>query len=201
MTIRHLIFAGIGVWAASGVVRAADAPVALVLDYSGPANAKFSAYSELSDGAELSLGARDWLTILHYRSCKRTTITGAKVLVALPGLSVNGGSQNESAGLHCPQEVRAAASVEGVMAPRMDCIVVGGRQTAVGRAAIFEDGREVLSVPMQGHRLIAAPAAAELRIGGQYTLVIQGIRGAAIKTIPVTIEANAVGRTCLLRVD
>lgn len=196
----------------SASAQAAEAPAALVLDYSGPANAKLSAFSELPDGTEVTLGARDKLTILHYRSCKQVSITGAKVSVTVPRLTVTGGTQSEEPGEQCPQEVKVAtAGVSGgvlmrsvavfTVAPRLDCVVVGGRKAEIGSVEVLEAGKEVLSIPVQGHRAIAAPGAPELNVGSEYSLVVKAIGGAEIKAIPVTVLEEASGKTCLLRVD
>lgn len=184
----------------------AEMPAALVLDYSGPANARLSAFSELPDGAELNLGTKAKLTLLHYRSCKQINITGGKISVGGPHLTVTDGTSTEQPGEQCPQEVKVvsadtAAAAAFTVAPRLDCVVIGSRKADVASVEVAESGKEVLSIPVMGSRIIAAPGAPELIAGRQYMLVVKAIGGAEIKATAITVQENSTGKACLLRVD
>lgn len=197
---------------AAGGAFAADAPAALVLDYSGPPNPRLASFSELADGTELALGSGDTLTLLHYRTCKQVTITGGKVKVGVPRLAVEGGRKTEEPGEQCPQEVKVAtAGVSGgvlmrsvavfVLPARVDCTVVGARRAEVGSIEIAATGALPLVLPAAGGRVVA-PEAAEPLAAGEYGLAVRALSGEPLKTLPVTVLEDApADKLCLIRVE
>ena len=183
--------------------RPAEGPAALILDYSGPLRNGLDAYGEIAPGARISLGPRDRLVILHYQSCREVAVTGGNIAVSAGDLVVSDALDRRDGRSHCPQEVNTAqAGGEAqVIAPRLDCVVVGRHKAEVGEAEIIDAAAMVLSAPAQGYRLISAPAAPELRDGKTYTLVLRGIRGAELARVPVVARAAAQDKACLLRLD
>ena len=188
---------------AAAPVRASQGPAALILDYSGPRRNGLDAYGEIASGAQINLGPRDRVVILHYRTCREVSVTGGRIDVSAQELTVSDAMDSHEGRGHCPQEVNTslAANAMQAIALRLDCVMVGSHKADVGEAEIVAGDSVVLSAPVQGYRLISAPAAPQLRDGKAYTLVVKGIRGAELARVPVVARAAAQDKACLLRLD
>lgn len=193
MSAVAVILAGMGAaWAAPG-------PAALILDYSGPPRSGVDAYAEVAAGAEIGLGPRDRLVLLHYASCRQVAVTGGRVSVSELDVAVSDAGQSQDSGRHCPHEVRMDTAAAQSIAPRLDCVMVGNRKGEVAEVEIRGADGTVVWAPAQGFRVIAAPAAPELQAGRTYTLVAKAIRGADIATVAVRADPAQQGKACLLR--
>lgn len=209
MTAKPLIALALAVGLAPGTQAwAGGAPAALVMDYSGYSNLRLQAFSELADGAVVRLGERERLTLLHYKSCRRMTVTGGQVAVSAGGINAQGGKLQEDVQGNCPEEIDAALSAKepqkvSAIAPALDCVVVGGQAGDVGSIEIMEGAAMVQSVPVQGNRVISAPAARPLAAGREYTLVIKDIGGKALDQVVVDVGASQGEgpKACLIRVQ
>lgn len=200
--MRTIILA-LAVTCVVGAVHASQLPAALILDYSGPPRSGVEAYGEILPGREIGLGPRDRVVILHYGSCRQLTVTGGKVSVLPEALVVNDAKDSQEAGRLCPQEVSLSGGgpAPQVISARIDCMVIGKRKSDLGEVEIRDGDVVLLSVPAQGYRLITAPAAPEMKPGKTYSLVAKGIRGAELAKVPVTVDAAAHDKACLLRLE
>lgn len=200
--MRTIILAFVAAMTASAV-HASQLPAALILDYSGPPRAGIEAYGEIQPGREIGLGPRDRVVILHYGSCRQVAVTGGKVSVSTESLVVSDAKESQEAGHFCPQEVTLTGGGDAPQAisARVDCMVIGKRKSDLGEVEIRDGENVLLSVPVQGYRLITAPAAPEMKPGKTYSLVVKGIRGAELAKVPVMVGGNAHDKACLLRFE
>ncbi len=191
---------------------AANAPAALVIEYSGKADPRLDAYSELADGTEVQLGASDSLTLLHYRSCKQVTVTGAKVKVAMQRLEVTGGKKTEEPGDQCPSEVKVAtAGVSGgvllrsvnvsVVPPDLNCVLVGDRRAQVAAIEVQKDGAPVGRVPVTSAALTLPETIPLLQENASYKLQMIGAGNKPMMAVDVSVLTADPAQKCLIRVQ
>lgn len=202
-----IMLAAVAMLLPCGAAWAGGTPAALVVDYWGFSNLRIKAFSELADGAVVRLGDKERMTLLHYRTCKQFTVTGGQIAVSALAIDAHGGQMAEDQGGACPQEIDfdSPGAAPQAIKSSLNCVMVGTGAAAIGGVEVMEGERLVQSIPVQGNRVISAPAAAAFSPGRAYTLVLKGIDGAVRDRIMVDVAAGtgggANGGTCLIRID
>lgn len=208
--------AGLAVAAVVGLlspapVLAAGDPVALITDYAGGKRAGVEAFSELSDGQTITLGAQDRLTVLHYRSCKSLTITGGTVHISRQAITQDGGSHEEAPGEACPQELTVATAGVGggalvravgfstVPATLEGCVIVGKKAAKISAVSVSQNDAPLFTAKVRGHRL-ELPAGQSLTEGADYSLGFLAGK-TVLQSQTVSAIAGNPDSPCLIRVE
>lgn len=207
-----IIAMAIGSLALPAIAASGGEPVALVTDYAGGKGSKIEAFSELTEGQTLTLGAKDRVTVLHYRSCKSLTITGGTIHISRQAVTQDGGTREEAPGEACPQELTVATAGVGggalvravgfstIPSALESCILVGAQASKISAVAVGQNDTPLFTAKVQGRRL-EIPAGQSLTEGSDYSLGFL-----AGKTVLQTQNVSAIapssnGGPCLIRVD
>jgi hypothetical protein len=203
----------LSVLAAGGGALAADPPAALIVDYTGKPDARLEPYNELAKGAAIDLAADARLVLMHYASCHTTTIAGGHVVVGAEAVQVQEGHLIEDKAGECPQAVKltVATAVGGVvmrapivntLPPSLACGVVGSHRDDIKAIVLEEDGRDLVRIPVQKHRLVPPTPLPSLSVGSDYGLRLE-MKKATAHPPPttVTIEEQQDSVPCLLHAD
>lgn len=199
-----------------GAAAAAE-PVALVLAVEGVAeDAPPQAFTEIADGAVVTLAARARLTFLHYRRCEEVTVQGgadrvATLRFAADGFAAEGGRVVERLALRCPQLVQLdpADQTAGLMMRGLDALavpleprfaVVGRRADRVVRVRLWRGDRKLAEIDPATPRFGWPADGIALRNGARYRLELLDADGEAIANLALAPHPDDGGMV-LLRVD
>ncbi len=191
----------------------AEAPVALVLDVTGPAGEAAPPFSELYPGDALEL-ADGTLLFMHYPACEEVLVEGGRLSFSQRNYSVQKGKVADVARARCPEEavlggdtqvggvvLRSAAPKRLAISPR-PLLVLAGRRADLVSALVLKDGERVIA------RYAAAPGAnpwptdaPDLAVEARYTLEIV-LEDATRLEHPVRVEKARPGEPLrIVRID
>ena len=87
-------------------------PVALIVEINGEAKPSLSAFSEVSDGAELALEPGSRVTFLHYQRCEEVTVESGLLTMRAGTYRIVGGDIVRRTARGCPKTSKASSSRE-----------------------------------------------------------------------------------------
>lgn len=129
------------------VSASAAEPVALIVEINGEAKPSLSAFSEVSDGAELVLEPGSRVTFLHYQRCEEVTVESGLLTMRAGTYRIVGGDIVRRTARGCPKTSKASSSKEigGVLfrgdnvlqlSPSATLIIIGPGSGDIAQARI-----------------------------------------------------------------
>lgn len=193
-------------------VAHAEAPVALITDWSGVDDPRFTAYSEILPGTTIELGSAGKMTFVQYRNCQEMTATGGTITILAEGFSmansvVTGSKQG------CPQLVRLTSStamtgglvLRGtphiLQLPTHPIVAVAGAKASQYTSVAFvADGTPAIEAKLTNGRATIPAGDKGLIAGGSYQLVLKG-QGVPDFTLPAQVSNAETGPLAVLKID
>ena len=122
-------------------------PVALIVEINGEAKPSLSAFSEVSDGAELALEPGSRVTFLHYQRCEEVTVESGLLTMRAGTYRIVGGDIVRRTARGCPKTSKASSSREigGVLfrgdnvlqlSPSATLVIIGPGSSDISQARI-----------------------------------------------------------------
>ena len=208
--MRHapsLIALGLAAWLTSATIGSAAGPAGLVVEIAGGKIQGLQPYSEIAEGATVTIPAGVRLVFQHYASCRKVTVAGGTVAFTRDGYTITGGTKESDQKVFCPRKHTLKASGEasvvvlrsasGLTLPTRPAIVLVGPHADDFRTVRVSLGDTVvLESALDGHVFRWPATAAALSTATTYTLdLIPAAAGAAPLSMRfVTPRASALSR-------
>lgn len=177
----------------------AEAPVALVLDITGPGADSVEAFSELYPGDAVDLGAGS-IEFMHYPGCEEVVVEGGRLSFSAQNYTARQGKVADVRSARCPKEValgsdtqvggvvlRAAGGKALKIAPRPTLLLVGKRAGTVSGLRLLKGEVEQGRFEGQPGPNAWPDGARDLKVKGRYVLEITFADGAS-ETVPLVVE-------------
>ena len=179
---RGIVFCGIAALLVSAGAALAAGPAALIVDVTGGTIAAAPPYSEIQEGATVTVPPGVRLVFQHYASCRRVAVLGGSVAFTSDGYAITGGTKESDVKVACPRKVtmRTSGEAAGVLlrstgasltlSTRPAVVLTGPRADDIKIVRILKGDDVVLEVPLDT-RVFRWPAtAAPLSTGTIYQL-------------------------------
>ncbi|MEM7544018.1 MAG: hypothetical protein AAF367_00635 [Pseudomonadota bacterium] len=169
----------------------AIAAEALAIPVSGEVSPPLPASGELKTGDRLNLGTDAVVAIIHFRSCEELELQGGVLVVGPSKVRHKQSKLLYRATGDCPGEVdlvetdtkgavvlmRGSGDDKGAQAIKTSSrprFLISGDRAAFFSLGVFDDGEQVLRLPLSNGRASWPDGAAALTVGKAYDIALEG---------------------------